>query len=139
MKKKNRNLEPPTETIKYLMDPEASQEAQDYFFEYPSLEGSNVGAAMFMRSSPRGESHDSCCINIYVNNNVQGANNSTLYGSELRMRDPGVSLSFGDVKLSRRSQTINKIMYNDTLGIGLGFCLKFLSVIIILSLLLSLI
>ncbi|KAK4573243.1 hypothetical protein RGQ29_031277 [Quercus rubra] len=121
------------------MDPEASQEAQDYFFEYPSLEGSNVGAAMFMRSSPRGESHDSCCINIYVNNNVQGANNSTLYGSELRMRDPGVSLSFGDVKLSRRSQTINKIMYNDTLGIGLGFCLKFLSVIIILSLLLSLI
>ncbi|KAK7837807.1 hypothetical protein CFP56_020783 [Quercus suber] len=119
------------------MDPEASPEAQDYVFEYPSLEGRNVGAAMFMR--PRGESHDSCCINIYVNNNVQGANNSTLYGSALRMRDPGVSLSFGDVKLSRRSQTINKIMYNDTFGIGLGFCLKFLSVIIILLLLLSLI
>nr|POE94212.1 xyloglucan galactosyltransferase mur3 [Quercus suber] len=31
------------------MDPEASPEAQDYVFEYPSLEGRNVGAAMFMR------------------------------------------------------------------------------------------
>ena len=29
------------------------------------------------------------CINIYVNNNVQGVTNSVLFGSSVVMRDPG--------------------------------------------------
>lgn len=101
-------------------------------FERVTLKGRNVGAAMVMPGGTRGESHDCCCINIYINNNIQGVNNSILHGSEVTMRDPGVSLFFGDHgKLDKGSLQTNKKR-------NLGFCFKFLFVIVSLFLLLSL-
>lgn len=59
-----------------------------------TLDGNNVGAATIInRSHTEGESGLHFCINIYVNNNVQGVNNSILLGSKVTMRDPGVHLS----------------------------------------------
>lgn len=107
-------------------------EASHGSFERVTLKGRNVGAAMLMPAGTRGESHDCCCINIYINNNIQGVNNSILHGSEVTMRDPGVSLFFGDHdKLGRVSPETNKKR-------NVGFCLKFVFVIISLFLLLSL-
>lgn len=72
-------------------------------FERVNMEGTNTGAAMLIRSTAAsGESVDGYCINIYVNNNIQGVNNSILVGSEVTMRDPGVRLYFGDIKFDKR-------------------------------------
>lgn len=114
-------------------------------FERVNLKGRNTGAAMFIPSDTSGESHhDCCCINIYINNNIQGVNNSILHGSEIKMRDPGVSLFFGEVNLDRdrSSQRLNnKRLFQDNnnniLGVGLAFCLKFLFVIFSVFFLLS--
>ncbi|GAB4830107.1 hypothetical protein Ancab_019749 [Ancistrocladus abbreviatus] len=43
-------------------------------------------------------------INIYINNNIQGVTNSILVGSEVKMVESGVGLSFGDVMLDRGSE-----------------------------------
>lgn len=79
------------------------------FFEHINLEGKNTGAAFVIRPGSEAESHTHhcCCINIYINNNVQGANNSLLHGSFVKMRDPGVHLFFRDIKLGK-SLRINK-------------------------------
>jgi hypothetical protein len=112
-------------------------EASHASFERVNLKGRNIGAAMWVPghggTCTSGESHDCCCsIKIYINNNVQGVNNSLLHGSEVTMRDPGVSLFFGEhVKVDRGSFGSNKKR-------NLGFCLKFLFVIFSLFLLLSL-
>ncbi|CAK9133429.1 unnamed protein product [Ilex paraguariensis] len=71
-------------------------------FEHLKLEGENVGAAMIVRHHGTSDvSPDGCSINIYVNNNIQGVNNSILVGSELKMGEPGVCLSLKDLKLHR--------------------------------------
>ena len=64
-------------------------------------DGTNTGAAMFIRHHPTGAhpaggalANECCCVNIYVNNNIQGVTNSTLFGSKVVMRDPGVTLVF---------------------------------------------
>ncbi|KAL5059778.1 hypothetical protein RYX36_031382, partial [Vicia faba] len=68
---------------------------KDGSFEYINMDAKNVGATMRVHHrSTKGESKDCCCINIYVNNNVQGVTNSVLHDSEVRMRDPGVRLYF---------------------------------------------
>lgn len=72
-----------------------------------NLEGKNTGATFLLHGGTGGESHDCCCINIYINNNIQGANNSILHKSGIKMRDPGVYLFFGDVKLGKRSLRSN--------------------------------
>ncbi|KAI6673491.1 hypothetical protein NL676_001397 [Syzygium grande] len=69
-------------------------------FEHVKLEEMGFGAAMFVRRGCAGEYKDRCCINIYINSNVQGVSNSILVGSEVRMGNPGVSLYFGDIKLA---------------------------------------
>ncbi|KAI3428907.1 uncharacterized protein J3R85_008920 [Psidium guajava] len=69
-------------------------------FDHVKLEETGFGAAMIVRRGCAGESKDTCCINIYINSNVQGVSNSILVGSEVRMAEPGVSLYFGDVKLT---------------------------------------
>lgn len=79
-------------------------------FEHVKLEGKNVGASMIARRGGcSGESHDCCCINIYINNNIQGVNNSILFGSKVKMGDPGVSFSMKDVKLHRGKMGSKKI------------------------------
>ncbi|KAH7690895.1 hypothetical protein IHE45_02G079800 [Dioscorea alata] len=51
--------------------------------------GSNTGASMVV-----GPVSNNCnCINIYVNNNVQGMTNSVVLGSQVVMRDPGVRIT----------------------------------------------
>lgn len=49
-----------------------------------------------------GESGDYLCINIHVNSNVQGINNSMLAASKVNMGDSGVWLSLKDVKVGAR-------------------------------------
>nr|XP_010918929.1 uncharacterized protein LOC105043177 [Elaeis guineensis] len=58
------------------------------------LDGKNTGAAMSIQGHPSGmPGSNCCCINIYVNNNVQGVTNSVLFGSKVVMRDPRAKLS----------------------------------------------
>ncbi|PON31494.1 Transmembrane protein [Trema orientale] len=116
------------------MAPEASPES----FERINLEGKNSGASFSLHRGDRSESHDCCCINIYINNNVQGANNSVLYGSEVQMRDPGVHLFFGDVKLGTKTKRTNKKRKNkrsttSTTNVGSLFAFV-ISILLLLSL-----
>ncbi|KAI3741999.1 hypothetical protein L1987_59678 [Smallanthus sonchifolius] len=70
----------------------------------PNLEGTNVGAAMIIHRGTgfsSGEMNDSCGVHIYVNNNIQGLNNSIMIGSRLYMGDPGVWLTLKDSKLEK--------------------------------------
>ncbi|KAL8101970.1 hypothetical protein AgCh_033755 [Apium graveolens] len=61
-------------------------------------EGRSNGAVMNARRSASGKSSDSCGINVYINNNVQGVCNSILVGSEVHMGDSGVWLSLKPMK-----------------------------------------
>ncbi|KAL3828096.1 hypothetical protein ACJIZ3_016898 [Penstemon smallii] len=67
-------------------------------FENVRLAGRSVGASMIAGS---GESQGCCSINIYVNNDVQGINNSVLVGSDVKMEGLGVSLSMKELKMDR--------------------------------------
>uniref|UniRef100_A0A6M2F066 Uncharacterized protein n=1 Tax=Populus davidiana TaxID=266767 RepID=A0A6M2F066_9ROSI len=87
------------------MDPESSHGS----FDRVNLKGRNVGATMFVRHGVKDiEPQDSYCINIFVNNNVQGVNNSILLGSEVSMRDPGVSIFLEDMKLKSKKKRRNE-------------------------------
>ncbi|KAL6340328.1 hypothetical protein AAG906_040765 [Vitis piasezkii] len=81
--------------LDHLMCPQTSHGS----FHRVNLEGRNVGASMVMQS---------CSINIYINNNVQGVNNSALLGSQVKMGDPGVYLTFRGVKFNEDSRETNK-------------------------------
>lgn len=109
-----------------------------------NLEGKNTGATFSLHGENGGQSHDCCCINIYLNNNIQGANNSVLHESELNMRNPGVCLFLGDVKLGKRSslsrnkrrrKTKNEENTNTKLGSRARFLFGIFSVVLLLSLL----
>ncbi|EPS69631.1 hypothetical protein M569_05139, partial [Genlisea aurea] len=65
------------------------------------LRGRNVGASMVIDGSP--DSNGSCSINIYISNNVQGINNSSLMGSsEVTMSgNLGVELHLEDLAMDR--------------------------------------
>lgn len=86
------------------MAPESSHGS----FDRVNLKGRNVGATMFVRHGVKDEPQDSCCINIFVNSNVQGVNNSILLGSEVSMRDPGVSIFLEDMKLKSKKKRRNE-------------------------------
>ncbi|CAK7349503.1 unnamed protein product [Dovyalis caffra] len=92
-------------SVKSLMAPESSHGS----FNRVNLEGRNVGAAMSLRHGVKDEPQDSYCINIFINNNVQGVNNSILLGSEVSMRDPGVSIFLEDVKLKSKKNGRHKV------------------------------
>jgi len=63
---------------------------------------------MFIRHGVNDEPQDSYSINIFVNNNVQGVNNSILLESEVSMRDPGVSIFLEDMKLKSKKKRRNE-------------------------------
>lgn len=65
-------------------------------FERVRLGGRNIGASMSVSHGSEGKLPNCCCINIYVNSNIQGVNNSTLNESEVRMESPGVQFFIGD-------------------------------------------
>ncbi|MED6168021.1 hypothetical protein PIB30_008041 [Stylosanthes scabra] len=103
-------------------------------FECIHLDGKNVGATMRLQHrSKKGEAKEEhcCCINIYVNNNVQGVSNSVLHGSEVKMRDPGVSLYFENFK-------IDKGNHRNKLALWLFLFVFFALVLLLLLLLLLL-
>ncbi|XP_019178272.1 PREDICTED: uncharacterized protein LOC109173488 [Ipomoea nil] len=103
-------------------------------FEDVKMEGTNVGATMIARRTCSGDSRDSCCINIYISNNVQGVNNSILVGSSVRLRDPGVSFSIDGLTFRTESlQRKNRL--SDT---AVAFSVVLLSAALIISLFLSL-
>ncbi|GAV77388.1 hypothetical protein CFOL_v3_20859 [Cephalotus follicularis] len=103
-------------------------------FKRVNLEGSNVGAAMHIRRGVTGEKQDCCSINIYVNNNIQGVNISCLLGSEVKLRNPGVCLYFGEVELDRGWGGLNMRNKDNATGLKIGCCVLVLSVIILLLL-----
>ncbi|KAE8701408.1 hypothetical protein F3Y22_tig00110548pilonHSYRG00926 [Hibiscus syriacus] len=72
-------------------------------FDRIDIDGTNAGATMFVRRGMSDKSEGCCCINIYTNSNVQGANGSVLIGSNIKMKNPGVHLYFGDLKFGDRS------------------------------------
>ena len=109
-------------------------------FEYINLDGKNVGATMRLQHrSTEGEPKDHCCcINIYVNNNVQGVSNSVLHGSDVKMRDPGVSLYFEDLKFDKGTPAYNKrVCWGNRLGFWLCIILILLALLILSLLLFS--
>lgn len=53
-----------------------------------------------------------CCINIYVNSNIQGVNNSTLNGSEVKMGSPGVCFFFGDMEPKSHQNNRSEVHQN---------------------------
>ncbi|KAL8055291.1 hypothetical protein ABFX02_04G047100 [Erythranthe guttata] len=77
------------------------------------LAGRSVGASMVVDGGGGG-SGESCSINIYVNNDVQGISNCVLIGSEVSMGDPGVSLYLEDLKMDRGFRIVNKKMERDS-------------------------
>lgn len=90
------------------------------------LEGSNEGATMIVRGVGHScQSGCSCNINIYINNNIQGVSNSVLVGSEVKMADPGVCFSMGDVKHGKTNRR------RRSLGLGAFFLLFLLALVAI--------
>lgn len=77
-------------------------------FENIRLSGRNMGASMVVDGGGSSESAGSCSINIYINNDVQGINNSVLIGSEVKMGDPGVRVWLDEVKMDRGFRMVNK-------------------------------
>ncbi|GJY72669.1 hypothetical protein Tco_0476372 [Tanacetum coccineum] len=104
---------------------------QSHNLRNPNLEGTNVGAAMIIHRGAgfsSGEVNDSCGINIYVNNNIQGLNNSIMIGSRLYMGDPGVWLTLKDSKLDRWFSKRNR---SNAGCLSLGFYVLVILVIVL--------
>ncbi|KAF3335258.1 hypothetical protein FCM35_KLT19765 [Carex littledalei] len=67
--------------------------------DHLAADGTNIGATMAVRRVPQiARLNESICINIHLNNNIQGVTNSVLLGSKVVMRDPGarVCLNCGE-------------------------------------------
>lgn len=88
------------------------------------LRGKNTGAIMSNRASSARKFGNNCNVNIYVNNNVQGVNNSILVGSKVKLRDPGVRLRLGALRLEIESLGTknNRRRNKDKSGSSLSFC-----------------
>lgn len=120
--------------LRRLLDQLMSPESSHRFFRHVNFEGRNVGASMVMGRGALDESPDgeSCRINIYINNNIQGVNNSALVGSMVQMGDPGVYLTFRGVKFnedSRETSRKNRESNEKGLVAEVGFFGKFLVLI----------
>lgn len=104
------------------------------FWDHATLQGKSCGAELLVRRNGTSDSQD-CCINIYISNNTQGANNSTLVGSKVKMGDPGVTLSFGDLNVDRgilmrhKKKTRTRRRSNFSWGLSVG---SFASVLVLI-------
>lgn len=96
-------------------------------FENVRLGGRNVGASLVAGG---GESPGSCSINIYINNDVQGINNSVLIDSEVTMGDPGISLCLEGLKMDRGFRMVTKKKENDLVTTLIILLLAFLILLI---------
>ncbi|KAJ0265504.1 Transmembrane protein [Hirschfeldia incana] len=84
-----------------------------------NFNGRNVGAVMVAPRDVDVASQSGCRINTYVNSNVQGTCGSVLFGSKVKLRDPGVHLHIEDVKMPRDEGSRQKEMRL----IKVGLCL----------------
>ncbi|WZZ85847.1 hypothetical protein YC2023_114426 [Brassica napus] len=75
-----------------------------------NLNGRNVGAVMVAPRDVDVASQSGCRVNIYVNSNVQATCGSALFGSKVKLRDPGVHLHIEDVKIPREDGSRQKEM-----------------------------
>ncbi|KAJ4890933.1 hypothetical protein Rs2_30681 [Raphanus sativus] len=99
-----------------------------------NLNGRNVGAVMVAPRDVDVASQSGCRINIYVNSNVQGTCGSALFGSKVKIRDPGVHLHIEDLKMNRDDGSRKREMRLIKVGLCL-VCLfnVFLGVVLLLS------
>ncbi|KAL1219339.1 hypothetical protein V5N11_007870 [Cardamine amara subsp. amara] len=99
-----------------------------------NLSGRNVGAVMVAPRDVDIASQSGCRINIYVNSNVQATCGSALFGSKVKLRDPGVHLHIEDVKMTRDDGSRQKEMRLIKIGLCL-VCLFniFLGLVLLLS------
>ncbi|XP_068666690.1 uncharacterized protein [Aristolochia californica] len=83
-----------------------------------TFDGSSAGSSMTVHPYvPHLKSSHCCCINVYVNSNVQGVNNSIVVGSEVSMRDPGVRLSTPFPLMKRRSRKSRSKVHQEPLSV----------------------
>lgn len=88
----------------------SSEDGARVSFDRVKIEGGNVGASMHVyqgnpsRQTEPAEQPGCPSINIYISNNIQGVSSSILVGSEVKMADPGLGLSFGDVSWEREAR-----------------------------------
>lgn len=110
-----------------------ARESSHGSFRRVNLDGTNMGATMFIRRNTSGDSSpDCCCLNIYVNSNIQGVNNSILIGSEVKLRDPGVRIYLlGDAGLDKRRPGSSS--KSSSAGWSVMFILLCISIFILLS------
>ncbi|CAA0823921.1 Unknown protein [Striga hermonthica] len=94
-------------------------------FENVPLLGSNAGASMAVEGG--GESPGSCSINIYINNDFQGINNSILVGSDVKMGDPGVRLCLEGLQLDRAFHMVRRNKSWDYWVVLVGFVVMVIS------------
>ncbi|KAK9055682.1 hypothetical protein SSX86_026767 [Deinandra increscens subsp. villosa] len=122
-----------TALIAQIMASESTRRDPPNSIRNPNLDGTNVGATMIIhRGGSRfssGEVNESCGVNIYVNNNVQGLNNSIMIGSRLYMGDPGVWLTLKDLKLDKWFTKKNN--GNAGSSLSLGFHMLLILVIVL--------
>ncbi|KAK9082934.1 hypothetical protein Scep_029405 [Stephania cephalantha] len=72
--------------------------------DHIKMAGKNIGAVMnISHGGPTGKCKNCCFINININSNDQGINNSIVLGSEVRMRDSGVHLCLRDLDMKNVS------------------------------------
>lgn len=119
------------------MSPQGSNSS----FHGVDLRGKNSGATMSIRASSARKFDNNCSINIYINNNVQGVNNSILVGSKVKLRDPGVRLRLGDLRLeieslgTKNNRGRNKDKSRSSLSFcGMVSCLCFILILFLLVL-----
>lgn len=108
-------------------DPASAAFQRPNIISNPNLEGTNVGASMIIHRGlgfSSGEVNESCGVNIYVNNNIQGLNNSIMIGSRLNMGDPGVWLTLKDSNLEKWFSKKNN-------SLSLGFYVLLILVIVL--------
>ncbi|KAJ3688899.1 hypothetical protein LUZ61_018063 [Rhynchospora tenuis] len=73
--------------------------------DHLAADGTNIGASMTVRRVPQlFRSNECICINIHVNNNIQGVTNSVLLGSKVVMRDPGARVSLNCDEMDGQDQ-----------------------------------
>lgn len=75
--------------------------------DHLAADGTNVGATMAVRRVPQIVRSNECiCINIHLNNNIQGVTNSVLLGSKVVMRDPGARVRFNCSETDGRDEDV---------------------------------
>ncbi|CAA0833410.1 Unknown protein [Striga hermonthica] len=100
-------------------------------FENVQLHGTNIGASMVVDNGE--ESPGSCSINIYVNNDIKGVNNSHLVGSDVKIGESGVRLCLKGLQLDRGFHMVGRNKKDwESLVVLVGFMVMIISLCVYL-------